>query len=77
MIGAALDGGKAIVATRARLLIGQVNVSRAIEPGAASVDFAVRLEPGDVSMQSWLTGGDGRKDGSIGAYYATVRRIGP
>ena len=74
-IAAALEGGKTIAAIKARLLIGEVDVSRAIEPGAASVDFEVRLEAGDVSMQSWLIG-RGVEGGSVGAYYATVRRIG-
>ena len=76
-IDTAFEGGRAISPTKARLLIGRVDVSRAIEPGAESVDFEVRLEPGDVTMQSWLRGGRGDEDRSVGAYYATVRRTRP
>ena len=80
-IRSTFEGGKAIPATRARLVVGSVDASREIEPGAASIDFDLRLQQGDVTMQSWLIGeGIGEADfagAGVGAYYAYVQRTGP
>jgi arylsulfatase B len=71
-IGAAIPGGRAISASRARLKIGPVEREKPIPAGAEEVAFRVPLTPGDMQLQTWLTADDGT---SRGAYYVYVERI--
>ncbi len=71
-INAAVGGGKAIQADRARLRIGDVEVSKPVGKQAAEVTFKVTLRPGKTTLQTWLTAEDGS---SRGAYYVYARRM--
>ncbi|MGH9338218.1 MAG: arylsulfatase [Acidobacteriota bacterium] len=58
-------------ASRARLKIGQLDLSQPVATGASSVRFTMKLEAGKTRLQTWLTGKEGA---SRGAYfvYATL-----
>jgi len=71
-INAALPGGQAIAASRARLVIGDIDLTGPVPAEAKEVVFRTRLEPGKMKLQTWLTADDGA---SRGAYFVYVRRI--
>ena len=70
-ITVAIDGGKAIAATTARLRVGKVDVTRPISPGATAVTFRINLPAGPAQLQTWLT--DAATGQSRGAYYVSVK----
>jgi hypothetical protein len=71
-INAAIPGGRAIQATKARLVLGDRS-RRSLSPkNAREVVFRVRLRPGKMKLQTWLVAKDGA---SRGAYYVYVRRL--
>jgi hypothetical protein len=72
-ITAAVPGGKAITANEARLRIGEIDLSQRILRDAAAVTFAVDLQPGKTTLQTWLI--DNQTGQSRGAYYVYVRRL--
>ncbi|MBP7050518.1 MAG: arylsulfatase [Phycisphaerae bacterium] len=72
-IEGAIPGGEAIRATKARILVGGVDLEKDIPEGAREVVFRIPLEPGKVRVQTWLTAEDGA---SRGAYYLYVARAG-
>jgi arylsulfatase A-like enzyme len=72
-INAAVPGGKAISASRARLKIAQLELSQPIPRDAAAVTFSVDLKPGKTTLQTWLI--DEETGQSRGAYYVHVRRL--
>jgi hypothetical protein len=55
---------------KARLRVGTVDDSRAVQANAAGVNFRVHLKEGPTALQTWLTG-EGK---SCGAYFVEVRR---
>jgi arylsulfatase A-like enzyme len=60
-----------IEATTARLKIGDLEVSKPVESGAAEVVFQVELKAGKTRVQTWF----GDKGGDLrGAYYVEVKR---
>jgi len=73
-ISTAAEGGKAILATQARIKIGAVDQSSQIAPAAHQVKFAVRLKPGKTRLKTWLVD---EKGNTCGAYYASIERVEP
>lgn len=71
-IDAAIPGGRAVRANRARLTIGPVDLTQPIADDAKQATFRTRLEPGKMKLQTWLIADDGT---SRGAYFVYVRRI--
>ena len=71
-ITAAIPGGQAIRATKARLKIADVDVSQPIANGATAATFDVSLQAGKTRMQTWFTDEQGA---SRGAYYVYVKRL--
>ena len=71
-INAAIPGGKAISATRARLKIADVDMTKTIPNDAHAVTFRVRLKAGKTRLQTWFMDDKGE---SRGAYYAYVKRL--
>jgi hypothetical protein len=71
-INAAIPGGRAIGAIRARLTIGETGLTEPVPAEAGEIIFRTRLQPGKAKLQTWLTAEDG---GSRGAYFVYVRRI--
>jgi arylsulfatase A-like enzyme len=71
-INAAIPGGKAINATRARLKIAHVDSTVQVRAGARAVTFKVRLKAGKTRLQTWFTNDRGD---SWGAYYLYVKRL--
>ncbi|MFH1719629.1 MAG: arylsulfatase [Planctomycetota bacterium] len=71
-INTAVDGGKAISATKARIKIADVDQSKPVAPDAAEVTFRVKLKAGKTRLQTWFIDDEGA---SRGAYYAYVKRL--
>lgn len=71
-INAAVAGGRAIRATKARLRIGDVDLDKAVAADAREVVFRILLQPGKVRLQTWFTDEDGA---SRGAYYVYAARV--
>jgi len=71
-ITAALNGGNAISAIKAKIKIGDLEATQDIPDGAAEVEFCVRLKRGPAQLKTWLIGENAK---SIGAYYADVKRM--
>ena len=71
-ITAAINNGKAIRATNARLKIADVDETKSIEAGAHEVTFRVQLKAGKTRLQTWFMDDAGE---SRGAYYAYVKRL--
>jgi arylsulfatase B len=71
-INAAIPGGKAISATKARLKVGDIDVTQPVTANAKGVVFTVNLTKGETKLQSWLIDDNG---GSRGAYYVYVKRV--
>ena len=71
-INAAIAGGKAISATKARLKISDVDVTGPVPADAHAVTFRVQLKAGKTRLQTWFTDDKGV---SRGAYYVYVKRL--
>jgi arylsulfatase B len=71
-INAAIAGGKAIRATKARLKIAHVDQTRPIAPQDASATFTVELKAGQARLETFLADDAGQ---SRGAYYVYVKRL--
>jgi hypothetical protein len=67
-----LPAGTALPIARARLRIGDVDQSQAVQPGDRSAVFTVNLEAGETRLQTWFYDKDGNE--LCGAYYTEVRR---
>ena len=63
---------KPMNASEARLRVGGIDESMALDPSAASAGFQVNLKPGPAMLQTWLTRPDGKQHG---AYYTRVRLL--
>ena len=64
--------GKAISVVKARLKIGGIDESGAVESGDKAAVFNVRLPAGPAELQSWFYGPDGAERG---AYFVYVERL--
>lgn len=73
-ITAAVEGGKAIEATKARLAIGKLDQSKPVAEDAAAVRFRIQLPAGETLLQTWLI--DEATGTTRGAYYVEARRLG-
>lgn len=71
-INAAIPGGRAIQATKARLDIGQIRLETPVSEDAREAVFRVRLEPGRMRLQTWFVGQDAA---TRGAYYVYIKRL--
>lgn len=71
-ITAAIPNGKAVPVIRARLKIGDLEVTKPVEKDARAVVFRAHLKPGKTTLQTWLV--DNETGQSWGAYYAYVTR---
>ena len=58
--------------TRARILVGGVTMSKAVEPDDVSAVFHAKLEPGRTLLHTWFD--DKNSEAIAGAYYVYVRR---
>ena len=68
----AIDRGKAVAATQARLKIANEDLTKPIPADAHYVTFRLRLKAGKTRLQSWLTD---NKGASRGAYYIYAKRL--
>jgi len=71
-INAAVDGGKAIRVTGARIKIADMDQSKPVDKAAIEVTFRVNLKAGKTKLQTWFSD-DG--DASRGAYYVYAKRL--
>ncbi|MHC4647294.1 MAG: sulfatase/phosphatase domain-containing protein, partial [Planctomycetota bacterium] len=71
-ITAAIDDGRAISATTARLRMAGVDQTKPLPKDAAAVTFTVKLKAGKTRLQTWFNNDDGK---SRGAYYVYVKRL--
>ena len=74
-ITAAVPGGRAIAATEARLLAGSVDMSQKVAAEMTTAVFTAHLGAGPTCLQTWFTDAD--KGESRGAYYVSVKWLGP
>jgi len=72
-ITAAVDGGKAISATMARLKIAEIDLTKPVPQGANAVVFRVQLKAGRTRLQTRFM--DEKTGQSRGVYYVYVRRL--
>jgi len=71
-INAAVERGKAISVTKARIRIGSVEKSKPVDKKAVEVTFRLNLKAGKTRLQTWFTDDDGA---SRGAYYVYAKRL--
>jgi arylsulfatase A-like enzyme len=71
-INEAIDGGKAIAATKARLTIADQDVTVPVARNARAVKFELQLKAGKTRLQTWFMDNRGN---SRGAYYVYVKRL--
>jgi arylsulfatase B len=71
-INAAIPGGRAIQVSKARLTIGEIDLTEPVAEKAKEVVFRTPLKPGKTKLQTWLIADDGA---SRGAYFVYVKRI--
>lgn len=69
------EANRPIDATKARLKIGEVEVTKPIPEGATGVTFEVELKAGSTRLQTWLL--NEQTGRSRGAYFVYVRYIPP
>ena len=72
-IVAAIPGGRAIKATKARLKIADVDQTIDIAPDTAAATFRLKLKAGKTRLQTWLI--DDKSKASRGAYFVYVKRL--
>ena len=65
--------GKALPAAKARLKIGQVDVSKPVTPNDKAATFTVRLAAGKTRLETWFYDAEGKE--LCGAFYVDVRRL--
>ncbi|MCP4611057.1 MAG: arylsulfatase [Planctomycetes bacterium] len=71
-INDAIEGGKAITATKARIKIADQDVTVPVSRTARSIKFDLRLKTGKTRLQTWFMDNSGN---SRGAYYVYVKRL--
>ena len=74
-ITAPADQGKALPATKARLLIGNLDETMPVTEETVGAVFTMHLKAGPTCLQTWLI--DQPSGQSRGAYYVYVSRVGP
>ncbi|MDP7636939.1 MAG: sulfatase-like hydrolase/transferase [Phycisphaerae bacterium] len=73
-ITAAIDRGQAISATKARLLVGNIDESMAVTEKMKTATFTVNLKAGLTCMMTWFSDEESKQ--SRGAYYVYITRTG-
>jgi len=73
-ITAAITGGQTIAATKARLLVGNIDESIAVTDKMKAAIFTVHLKAGNTCLMTWLSDEESKE--SRGAYYVYIRRLG-
>ncbi|MHC4215072.1 MAG: sulfatase-like hydrolase/transferase, partial [Planctomycetota bacterium] len=68
----ALEGGKALNITSARLKTGNFDQTKAIPNKAKQISFRAHLAAGKTRLQTWFTDDKGN---TLGAYYVYIRRL--
>ena len=71
-INAAIEDGTVIRATKARLKIAQVDVTKPISKDDCAATFQVELNAGKASLETWFMNDTSR---SRGAYYVYIKRL--
>jgi len=71
-INEAVEEGKAITATKARLTIADEDITVPVSRNARAVTFDLHLKAGKTRLQTWFTD---ERDNSRGAYYVYVKRL--
>ena len=71
-INAAVERGKAISVTKAKIRIADVEKSKPVDGKAVEVTFRVSLKAGKTKLQTWFTDDGGA---SRGAYYVYAKRL--
>jgi len=72
-ITAAIPGGKAIRATKARIKIAGADETKPIGRGDTAAVFRLKLKAGPTKLQTWFLDGKGK---GRGAYFVYVKRLG-
>jgi hypothetical protein len=65
--------GKALPAAKARLKIGDVDVSKPVAPDDRAATFTVQLAAGNAELWTWFYDAAGKE--LCGAFYVDVRRL--
>jgi len=65
--------GKALPVAKARLTVGDVDVSKPVAEGDKAATFTVRLEAGKTELTTWFYDAEGKE--LCGAFYVEVRRL--
>jgi len=74
-INGTVEGGVAIVAEKARIVIGGAELSKPIPADARSVKFEVKLAKGAQRLQTWFIDERGENPVERGAYYVYLKRL--
>ncbi len=67
------DAGVALPIAKARLRVGENDVSQSVRPEDREATFPLRLPRGRTTLQTWFYDGAGEE--ICGAYYVYVRRL--
>lgn len=70
-----IEGGKALVVKKARLLAGAGEVSKDIAAGDVAVKFEVELTEGKQRLQTWFVNEGGEGVVERGAYFVYLRKL--
>jgi arylsulfatase A-like enzyme len=73
-ITGAITGARAIAATKARLLVGNVDESMAVTGDMKGATFTAHLKAGPTCLMTWFTDEESKE--SRGAYYVYITRLG-
>jgi len=65
--------GKAVPIAKARVKVGDADVSRPTVSGQKQVSFTVRLDAGETQLSTWFYNDDGKA--LCSAYYTRVERL--
>jgi hypothetical protein len=73
-ITSAITGGQAIAATKARLLVGNIDESMPVTGQMNGASFTAHLKAGHTCLMTWFTDDESKQ--SRGAYYVYITRLG-
>ncbi len=72
-VDGSFPAGTALPAAKARLTIGEVDVSKPVAESDKAVTFTVRLSAGPAKLKTWFYDSEGNE--LCGAFYVTVHRL--
>ena len=70
-IRAAVDGGKALNISTARIVISDIDRTQDVSPDAKKVTFEVKLKKGKTKLQTWFK----NEKQTRGAYYVYIKKV--